>query len=139
MHIYRSELKEKFPEVVIKYYQENYTLNQKPKGGASETDKTKTTSGGAASGTVQDATEAATGGLSCLKISEKSTIKNTASGSDAVNAAFSINLDDTNSAQISYSLSLLENQPGEELMGSDQRTSQDTSNCHMPDLQDAAM
>lgn len=73
---------------------------------------------------------------------EESSSKATPADNDVVNAAFSINVDDANSVQVSYSLPMIENLSGEELMETqiaNEEDSGNTSHCHMPDLQDVEM
>lgn len=142
-------MNEKCPDIVIEYYESRCPLNQKfnaninsdliksaaplrEKVTEPEDAETKTSSDmEIANEPVQETTEE----LPYLKESEKTDVENAASESDVVNAAFSINVDDANSVQVSYSLPLIENQPGEELMETqDEQSTQDTSNCHMPDI-----
>lgn len=159
-YLLRAEVNEKCPDIVIEYYESRCPINQKcdsnlkfaskydsdlvdnpppirEKIPETEVAETKTTPSDPepTAETVPESTEE----LPFLETSEKTTDAD----NDVVNAAFSINVDDTNSVQVSYSLPLIENQPGEELMET-QITSEedprgDTSNCHMPDLQDVDM
>lgn len=153
-------MNEKCPDIVIEYYESRCPINQKCESDEKfnnkyesdvlenppsfcdkitkpEIDETKS-----ASNVTNIPTESSvqddTADLKLIESSEKATNAE----NDVVNAAFSINVDDTNSVQVSYSLPLIENQPGEELMEtqiSNEQGSQDTSNCHMPDLQDVEM
>lgn len=154
-------MNEKCPDIVIEYYESRCPINQKCDSNlkfASKYDsdlidnpppirdkipetvvaETKTTSNDAdpTTETVPESTEE----LPFLETPEKTADD---ADNDVVNAAFSINVDETNSVQVSYSLPLIENQPGEELMetqiASEEGGSRDTSNCHMPDLQDVDM
>lgn len=151
-------MNEKCPDIVIEYYESRCPINQKcdsnlkfaskyesdsidnpppirEKITESEVVETKATSSDAdvTIESVPDTTEE-------LPFPSETAEKTADADSDVVAAAFSINVDDTNSVQVSYSLPVIENQPGEELMEtqSDQE-SRDTSNCHMPDLQDVDM
>lgn len=168
INFHRFEVNEKCPEVVINYYEsrcliskkcvtngksdEKYELdlidnpppirekNVEPELAEIKSQKSDTDE---VSESIQDTTQE----LPDLQTSETATA-DSASESDVTNAAFSINVDDANAVQVSYSLPLIENQPGEELMETMEPTevaeeqgshTQDTSNCHMPDLQDVEM
>lgn len=159
--LHRAEVNEKCPDIVIEYYESRCPINQKCDSNlkfASKYDsdsidnpppirdkipetvvtETKTTSNDT-DATTETVPESSTEELPFLETSEKTADAD----NDVVNAAFSINVDETNSVQVSYSLPLIENQPGEELMetqiAGEEGGSRDTSNCHMPDLQDVDM
>ncbi len=152
-------MNEKCPDIVIEYYESRCPINQKceynerftskydselienpppirEKIIASEANEPKATSDDA--DVTTESVPDTTTDLPFMESSDK-----TENADDVVNAAFSINVDETNSVQVSYSLPLIENQPGEELMetqmSNDQGSTHDTSNCHMPDLQDVEM
>lgn len=163
-YLYRSEVNENCPDVVIEYYESRCPINQKsdsllksastyqsdvienPQQIREEKSETEVAETKKTSENTETTTESGEGGttedLPFLEKSEKTTTPDNDLG-NGVNAAFSINVDDTNSVQVSYSLPLIENQPGEDLMDtqiSSEQESRDTSNCHMPDLmQDVEM
>lgn len=158
----RSEVNEKCPDIVIEYYESRCPINQKcdsnvklntryesevienpapvrEKITKSEIVETKSTTPTDAD--IPSATESVQETSEDLLLLE-ATDKTANADNDVVNAAFSISVDDTNSVQVSYSLPMIENQPGEELMEtqlSNETGSQSTSSCHMPDLQDVEM
>ncbi|KAJ6639740.1 Chromobox protein like 3 [Pseudolycoriella hygida] len=136
-----SEVNEKCPDVVIEYYESRCPINQKFENNLKlqekyEEEVTANPPPEAAESKMKTDSSESKPEASFLGASDKTTAE-----SDVVNAAFSINVDDTNSVQVSYSLPLIESQPGDELMETQgaQQSSQHTSDCHMPDLQDVEM
>lgn len=157
-----AEVNEKCPDIVIEYYESRCPINQKCDSNlkfaskyesdvienpppirekitepeATPVPETTTTTDDAV--IVNEPVPETPDELPFLETAEKAADP---TDNDVVNAAFSINVDDTNSVQVSYSLPLIENQPGEELMETQLsgEPGHDTSNCHMPDLQDVDM
>lgn len=154
---HRSDVNEKCPDIVIEYYESRCPINQKYENDArfvtkyeedaldnpppAIVDNTDEPAPIETKATIDDdaAATATADGQSVVQESQpypEESEKTANNGdSDVVNAAFSINVDDTNSVQVSYSLPLIENQPGEELMDTSEQA-RDTSDCHMPELQE---
>lgn len=155
----RSEVNEKCPDIVIEYYESRCPINQKCDNNArfaSRYESELIENPAPIRDKVPDAdtaneskSVAPIDGDSVVESSENlpylesASSPNKAATNDVVNAAFSINVDDANSVQVSYSLPMIENLSGEELMEtqmpSEQGSAGNTSNCHMPDLQDVEM
>ncbi|XP_037026317.1 uncharacterized protein LOC119067442 isoform X2 [Bradysia coprophila] len=154
-----SEVNEKCPDIVIEYYESRCPINQKCDNNVrfssryeselienpapirdQTTESEPIESKDVAPTDAADAVLESSENLSYLE--ESSSNKAAIADNDVVNAAFSINVDDANSVQVSYSLPMIENLSGEELMETqmpNEQGSRDTSNCHMPDLQDVEM
>lgn len=141
-------MNEKCPEIVIEYYESRCPINQKCENNERVSSRYESESIENPPPIVEKPSDEPKATVTESVTETPSSYPDDASqkpenaDNDVVNAAFSINVDDTNSVQVSYSLPLIENQPGEELMETQLTTEQgsrDTSNCHMPSLQDVEM